>query len=291
VLAGATFLALSMALVGANVPVAKALAQSLPIPLIAGLRCLIACAVLLPLLRLARLPLVPPPPRLAANLALQAAFGTVLYNLALLSGLSLTSALEGGLMLATLPAMVALGGALWLRESLPPRVWAAVTLAVGGMAALTATAAAAGDAGSLAGNALVLAAVAGEAAYVLLARRAAGRLPVLRAAFWMQAFSAALLLPLWLPVAAGAEALAAPALAALLAFHALTASVLCLLLWYAGLKRVPAGIAGVFTLFLPATASAVAVGVLGEAFTAAHAAGFALMLASVLLATWPGRGG
>ena len=289
-LAGAVFLALSMALVGANVPVAKALAESLPIPLIAGLRCLIACAVLLPLLRAAGLRPRLPEPRLAWNLALQAAFGTMLYNLALLSGLSLTSALEGGLMLATLPAMVALGGALWLREALPPRVWAAVGLAVGGMAALTAAAAAGGE-GSLAGNALVLAAVAGEAAYVLLARRAAGRLPVLLATFWMQAFSAALLLPLWLPFAAGAAALAAPAVAALLVFHALTASVLCLLLWYAGLKRVPAGIAGVFTLFLPATASAVAVGVLGEAFTTAHAAGFTLMLASVLLATWPERRG
>jgi drug/metabolite transporter (DMT)-like permease len=288
--AGAVFLALSMALVGANVPVAKALAESLPIPLIAGLRCLIACAVLLPLLRVVRLPLSPPPLQVAANLALQAAFGTVLYNLALLAGLSLTSALEGGLMLATLPAMVALGGALWLREALPPRIWLAVALAALGMAALTAAAATGGE-GSLAGNALVLAAVAGEAAYVLLARRAAGWLPVLRAAFWMQAFSAALLLPLWLPVVDRAAALAQPAVAALLVFHALTASVLCLLLWYAGLKRVPAGMAGVFTLFLPATASALAVGVLGEAFTIAHAAGFALMLASVLLAAWPRRYG
>ncbi|MCS6930581.1 MAG: DMT family transporter [Acetobacteraceae bacterium] len=285
-LAGAAFLALSMALVGANVPVAKLLAEDLPLPLIAGLRCLLACLVLLPVLRAAGLPPRLPERRDASNLALQAAFGTVLYNLALLAGLRLTSALEGGLMLATLPAMVAVGGALWLREALAPRVWAAVALAVGGMAALAS--AAAGGAGSLAGNALVLAAVAGEAAYVLLAKRAAGRLPVLLATFWMQAFSALMLLPLWLPVAAGAAALASPGVAALLVFHALTSSVLCLLLWYAGLRRVPAGIAGVFTLFLPATASAVAVGVLGEAFTPAHAAGFALMLASVLLATWPG---
>jgi drug/metabolite transporter (DMT)-like permease len=290
VLAGAAFLALSMALVGLNVPVAKILAEDLPIPLIAGLRCLLACLVLLPVLAAAGLPPRLPEPRLAWNLALQAAFGTVLYNLALLAGLRLTSALEGGLMLATLPAMVAIGGALWLREALAPRVWAAVALAALGMAALTAAAATGGE-GSLAGNALVLAAVAGEAAYVLLAKRLAGRLPVLLATFWMQAFSAALLLPVWLPLAAGAAALAAPGVAALFVFHALTSSVLCLLLWYAGLKRAPAGIAGVFTLFLPATASAVAVGVLGEAFTPAHAAGFALMLASVLLATWPGRRG
>lgn len=289
-LVGAAFLALSMALVGLNVPVAKALAESLPIPLIAGLRCAIACLVLLPMLFAAGLRPRLPEPRLAWNLALQAAFGTVLYNAALLAGLRLTSALEGGLVLATLPAVVAIGGAVWLRERLPPRVWAAVALAAGGMGALTLAAAGGGE-GSLAGNALVLAAVAGEAAYVLLAKRAAGRLPVLLATFWMQVFSAALLLPLWLPVIGGAAALAAPQVAGLLLFHTLTSSVLCVVLWYAGLQRVPAGMAGVFTLFLPATASAVAVGVLGEVFTLAHAAGFALMLGSIALATWPGRRG
>jgi drug/metabolite transporter (DMT)-like permease len=290
VLAGAAFLALSMALVGLNVPVAKALAETLPIPLIAGLRCAIACVVLLPLLRAAGLRPRLPEPRLAWNLALQAAFGTVLYNAALLAGLRLTSALEGGLMLATLPAVVAIGGALLLRERLAPRVWAAVALAAGGMGALTLAAAGGGE-GSLAGNALVLAAVAGEAAYVLLAKRAAGRLPVLLATFWMQAFSALLLLPFCLPVLGEAAALTEPRVGGLLLFHALTASVLCLVLWYSGLQRVPAGIAGVFTLFLPATASAVAVGVLGEVFAPAHAAGFAFMVLSVVLATWPGRRG
>ena len=289
-LLGAAFLALSMALAGVNVPVAKLLAEDLPIPLIAGLRSLIACVVLLPVLRAAGLRLRLPEPRLAWNLALQAACGTALYSLALLAGLRLTSALEGGLMLATLPAMVAIGGAIWLREALAPRVWAAVVLAALGMGALTLAAARGGE-GSLAGNALVLAAVAGEAAYVLLAKRIAGRLPVLLATFWMQVFSALLLLPVWLPVIGGAAALAEPQVAGLLLFHTLTSSVLCVLLWYAGLNTVPAGIAGVFTLFLPATASAVAVGVLGEVFTLAHAAGFALMLGSIALATWPGRRG
>jgi drug/metabolite transporter (DMT)-like permease len=85
------------------------------------------------------------------------------------------------------------------------------------------------------------------------------------------------------------SALASPAVAGLLVFHSLTTSVLCLLLWYAGMKRAEAGIAGVFTVFLPATAAAVAVGVLGEPFTAVHAAGFVLLLGSLLLATWPRR--
>jgi drug/metabolite transporter (DMT)-like permease len=282
-----------MALVGANVAVAKLLSEALPIAGIAFLRCLLACLVLWPLARL-RDPLALAPGAAAhRNLALQAVFGTAVYNAGLLAGLRRTGALDAGLVLATLPAVVALGAALWLRERLPPRAWAAVALAVAGMGAITlarADGAAAG--GSALGNALVFGGVCGEAAYVLLARRAAGRVPVLTASAWMQAWSALVLLPFALPgLAAAAAALAAsPRLGALLAFHSLTASVLCVVLWYAGLRRVPAGVAGLFTGFLPMAAALVGVSLLGEPFSVQHAAGFALMGASLLLAARTARG-
>jgi drug/metabolite transporter (DMT)-like permease len=194
-------------------------------------------------------------------------------------------------LLATLPAVVAIGGALWLRERLPARQWAAVALAALGMGAITLARVAAEGHGSALGNALVFAGVCGEAMYVLLAKRIAGQVPVVTASLWMQVFSALMLLPFWLPFASAAAALARPEISALLVFHSLTASVLCLLLWYAGLRRAPASVAGVFTAFLPATSAMVAVAFLGEAFTAAHALGFALMMGSVLVATWPGRRG
>ncbi|MCX7931046.1 MAG: DMT family transporter [Rhodovarius sp.] len=283
-------LAGSMMLVGANVAVAKLLSEALPIALIAHLRCVIAFLVLLPLaaalegLRL-------PPPRLLANLFWQAVFGTALYNAGLLAGLRFTSALEGGLVLASLPAVVALGSFLWLRERLMPRQWLAAGLAGLAMAALT-LARLRGEeagAGSAIGNLLVFAGVIGEAVYVLLAKRMAGRVGIFTASLWMQGFSALVLFPFALPGFGAAAALAEPRLAALLLFHALTASVLCLLLWYRGLARVPAGTAGVFTAFLPATAALVAVAFLGEAFGALHGLGLAVMLASVLLASWPRR--
>jgi drug/metabolite transporter (DMT)-like permease len=279
-----------MALVGANVAVAKLLAEALPIAMIAFLRCLLATLVLLPLARAMDGP-VRMPPDVLRNLALQALFGTAIYNAGLLAGLRLTTALEGGLVLATLPAVVAIGGALLLRERLPGRQWAAVVLAAGGMAAITIARSAAGDGGSALGNLLVFCGVMGEAAYVLLARRIAGRVPVITASLWMQVFSALVLAPFALPDAGDVVALADPWLAALLVFHSLTASVVCLLLWYAGLKRVPAGMAGVFTVFLPGTAALVAVTLLGEAFSPVHAAGFVLMMGSVAVATWPRGGG
>lgn len=282
-------LAASMMLVGANVAVAKLLAEALPIAMVAFLRCVLAMLVLWPLAR--RMDgAVRVPPDVMRNLALQALFGTALYNAGLLAGLRLTTALEGGLVLASLPAVVAIGGAVLLREHLPARQWAAVALAAGGMAAITLARAAGGTGGSALGNLLVFCGVLGEAAYVLLARRIAGRVPVVTASLWMQAFSALVLAPFALPDIAAVSALADPSLAGLLVFHSLTASVLCLLLWYAGLKRVPAGMAGVFTAFLPGTAALVAVTLLREAFTAVHAAGFVLMMTSVAVATWPRRG-
>lgn len=289
-----------MSLVGANVAVAKLLAEALPIPLIACLRCALACLVLWPLARAMEGSARRPSGAVQRNLFLQALFGTALYNAGLLAGLRLTTALEGGLVLAALPAVVALGSALWLRERLAPRQWAAAALAAGGMAAITlARLGGGGDAGgqgddlgggNALGNLLVFAGVCGEAVYVLLAKRVAGQVPVITASLWMQGFSALVLAPFALPGIGTVAALADPALAGLLVFHSLTASVLCLLLWYAGLRRVPAGVAGVFTAFLPASAALTAVALLGESFGVEHALGFLLMGASLALATWPRRG-
>jgi drug/metabolite transporter (DMT)-like permease len=231
------------------------------------------------------------PVRVAAevkrNLLLQALFGTAIYNAGLLAGLRLTSALEAGLVLASLPAVIALGSFLWLRERLSAWQWAAAGLAGFGMAAITVARLDGGGAGSALGNLLIFLAVSAEAIYVLLARRVTGQVPVVTASLWMQGFSILLLLPFAAPGLGAIGQLADPALAALLVFHAMTASVLSLLLWYAGLRRVPAGVAGIFTAFLPASAAVMAVLFLGEAFGLIHALGFALMMASLLLATWP----
>lgn len=281
-------LALAMILVGANVGVAKVLAESLPIALIACLRCMLACVVLWPLAQgLEGFPALRGP--VLKNLFFQAIFGTAIYNAGLLAGLRFTTALEGGLVLATLPAVVALGSFLVLRERLLPRQWVAAGLAGAGMAAITLARLGGEAGGSLLGNALIFLGVCGEAGYVLLAKRIAGQAPVITASFWMQAFSAAVLLPFAVPGFSALAALGGGQIALLLVFHSLTASVLCLLLWYQGLKRVPGGVVGVFTALLPASAAVVAVVFLDETINLTHAIGFALMMVSIILATWHSR--
>ncbi len=75
----------------------------------------------------------------------------------------------------------------------------------------------------------------------------------------------------------------------LLLFYSIAASMVTVWLWMTGLRHVPAAKAGIFTVMLPVSAAAVGVLFLGERFSAPQAAAFALALAGVVLATWPGR--
>lgn len=278
-LAGALVqLSLSMMLTGVNVVAGKVLAQALPVPVLLFLRCVLATLVLLPFAARSW-----PGRRLGLNLLVQAAVGTVGYNVFLLAGLQRTGALEAGFVLAALPAVMAVGAALVFGEHLSPRRWAAVGLACLGMMALAARTG--GGGGTLAGDSLVFAAVACEAGYMLLTKHSAGRIGLWEGAFWMQFWSVLLLAP-W-ALAAWPGVLPTAPVALLLVFHSLTASVFAVVLWYGGMRRAPAHLAGVFTVLLPATASVTAVLALGERLSVALAAGLALMCVSILLATWP----
>ena len=278
-------LAASMALVGLNVVVLRVLATEMPVPVILGLRCTLAALVLLPFVWRR---LMPPGRGAMLNLGGQAAVGSVLYNVLLVLGVQRTGALEAGLVLAALPAVVAVGALLFLGERLSWRRAMAALLAGLGMAAL-----AFGRGGGLAlqavGDLLVLGDVVMEAAYMLLAKVNAARVPPLVAAFWMQVLSAAFVAPF--AAAAWPGAMFTMPNLALTAFHGLTASVLAVVLWYAGLRRVPANTAGVFAGMLPLTAGAAATVLLSEPVAAAHGVGAVLMLGSIALATWPWRAG
>jgi drug/metabolite transporter (DMT)-like permease len=75
----------------------------------------------------------------------------------------------------------------------------------------------------------------------------------------------------------------------LLLFYALAACVWTVWLWMTGLKAVPAAQGGVFTVFLPLSATLVGVAVLGEHLNVTQWLAFGIALASVVLATLPSR--
>lgn len=306
-------LAASMALVGSYVGLSKLLVAVFPVLLLAWLRFGIAAVAMVPWTARRE----GEPPLGAADrrlLFLQSLFGNFLFSICMLYGVMLTSALAAGVVMAALPATVALLARLFLGERIRPRVWGAIGCAALGIALLALArhgdaaalgAPAPGSGSPTAGDApagaaaqallplgygLLLGAVLCEAAYVVIGKRLAAQVPPRRVSALINLWGLALVTPLglWQARSFDFAAVAAPTWL-LLVFYALAASAATVWLWMRGLRDVPAPQAGVFTVFLPLAAGAVGVGWLGEPFGAAHGLAFALAVAGVLLATWPER--
>jgi drug/metabolite transporter (DMT)-like permease len=290
-------LAASMALVGSYVALSKPLVAAIPLFALAFLRFAIAAVAMLPW-SLPRADETPLAPRERLLLFAMSFLGNFLFSIFMLAGVSLSTATAAGVIMATLPAAVAAGSSLFLREHLGGRALLAIALAVLGIVLLQfarpADDAARGTA--LLGNLLLAGAVLCEAAYVLIGKRLARVRSPLRVSALINLWGLALMTPFGLWQLARFElATLTPGLWLLLVFYALAASLFAVWLWMSGLRHVPANHAGVFTVALPVTATLIGVLALGESFTVLHA--LALLLAScgvVLIASGrpqsPGHG-
>ena len=287
-------LASSMAVVGSYVGLSKLLVAVFPIFLLAWLRFGIAA--------LAMLHWLPRPagePALSAHdrrlLFWESFLGNFLFSICMLYGVALTSALAAGVVMAAIPAAVALLSRIFLGESIRPRVMVSIVLAVTGIVLLALAkqdGAAAAGAASGWGYLLLLGAVLCEASYVVIGKRLTGKLTPRRISALINLWGLALVTPLGLWQAWGFDfAAVGGATWVLLGFYSIAASMVTVWLWMQGLRHVPAPQAGVFTVMLPISAALVGVLFLGEAFGALHLVALALALAGLLLVTWPGRCG
>ncbi len=280
----------SMALVGSYVGMSKLLVLVFPIFLLAWLRFGIAALAMAGWVKrnAAEAPLSGHDRRL---LFLESFFGNFLFSICMLFGVAMSSALAAGVIMAGIPAAVALMSRAFLNERIAPRVIAGIACAVGGIAlvSLTKNSDAANDS-SLLGNLLLLGAVSCEAIYVVIGKRLTGNLSPKRISALINLWGLALVTPLGLWQALSFDFGAVTASSWwLLLFYSIAASMITVWLWMTGLKHVPASSAGIFTVMLPVSAAAVGVVFLGERFSTAQAAAYALALAGVVLATWPSR--
>jgi drug/metabolite transporter (DMT)-like permease len=285
-------LAASMSIVGLYVGLSRMLVAVFPVFLLAWLRFGIAALVMLHWL-----PRAPAEPPLSAHdrrlLFLESLLGNFLFSLCMLYGVALSSAVAAGVVMAAIPAAVALLSRIFLGERIERRVAAGIGCAVAGIGVLAfgrAAPATTGDHPAL-GHLLLVGAVLCEASYVVIGKRLAGKVSPRRISAIINLWGLVLVTPfgLWAALAFDFRAVA-PGIWALLVFYAVAASMVTVWLWMTGLKHVPASSAGVFTVLLPVSAAAVGVLLLGEPFRAEHVAAFALALLGLLLATWPGRG-
>ena len=294
-------LALSMSLVGSYVALSKPLAAIFPVLLLAWLRFGIGGVAMLHWLKK---PAGEPPltPRTRRLLFLESFLGNFLFTLCMISGVKLTTAVSAGVILAAIPAAVALLSWLFLRERVAPRVWAGVACAVIGIALVSLSKSELPAPGQLSpepqntaslswlGNLLLLAAVLCEASYAVIGKTLTAALTPRRISALINLWGFALSTPfgLWLAWRFDFGAVSAGTWL-LLVFYALAACVWTVWLWMTGLKSVPAAQAGVFTVLLPVSAAAVGVLALGERLSPLQVLAYGVALAGVLLATAPPR--
>jgi drug/metabolite transporter (DMT)-like permease len=274
-------LAGSMALVGSYVGLSKLLVAVFPVFLLAWLRFGIAAVAMAGWLRR---------PQDEAPMVAQ---DRMLFSVFMLYGISLSTALAAGVVMAALPGVVALMSRIFLGERLTGRVLAGIGCAVAGIALVSWSkrhGAATPSADPWLGTALLIGAVCCEASYVVIGKKLSGTLGPRRISALVNLWGLALVTPLglWQALSFDFTAVALP-IWPLLLFYAIAASVVTVWLWMTGLRQVPAARAGVFTVMLPVSAAVVGVVLLGESFSAAQAGAFALAMLGVLLATWPER--
>jgi drug/metabolite transporter (DMT)-like permease len=161
-------LAAAMAIVGAYVGFSKALVIVFPVFLLAGMRFAIAAVAMAPWLRRPA-----NEPALDARgrrlVFLESFFGNFLFSICMLFGIRQSTALAAGVIMAALPAVVALLSWWLLRERVGVRVAAGIACAIAGIALVAFARDAEGElaSGSLFGIALLVGAVTCEALYVV----------------------------------------------------------------------------------------------------------------------------
>ena len=294
-------LALSMSLVGSYVALSKPLVAALPVFLLAWLRFGIGGAAMLHWLKKPadEAPLTGQTKRL---LFLESFLGNFLFSICMLFGVSMTGAVTAGIVMATIPAAVALMSWAFLKERIGARTWAAVVCAVVGVTLVSLSKqelfapvsidleANLTPKNTVFGTVLLLGAVLCEAAYAVIGKKLVGALSPKRITALINLWGFALVTPfgLWTAWQFDFSTVAAPSWL-LLVFYSLAASVWTVWLWMTGLKTIPAGQAGVFTVFVPVSAAVVGVVFLGESLSGLQALAFGVALLGVVLATLPSR--
>ncbi|WP_371363736.1 hypothetical protein SRRS_46200 [Sporomusa rhizae] len=279
-------LALSMCLVGINIAVGKIIIQSVPIFLFSDIRFIIASLVLVPMLFIQRDVRFNLTKKEWLMLFLQAFFGVFLFSIFMLYGVSYTSAISAGIITSTTPACIALIALLFLKEKLSRNNFIAICLAVIGIIlisvkwgnnAVTST-------DTLQGNVLVICAVVSEALFTILAKPLSIKLKPLQMAAMVNLFGFILFTPFSVHQLLMVDLKINPVIWLLIIYYSLTASVLSFILWYRGITKVPANLAGLFTVFMPVSSAFSGVLFLHESLTIRHVIGIIMAMTAILIA-------
>jgi len=215
-------------------------------------------------------------------LAAQAFFGVALFRVLMLAALSRASASEAGVATSAAPAITALLSALFLKEKIGWRAAAGIALAAAGIALLESGGIAL--AGHLGGCFLALGAAASESIFNVISKRLDSSIGPRRASAAVMGIAFALLSALSLITGEKVEwAAIGPGRCLAFAYQGIFASALAYILFFTGIAKAPASIAGVFSGLIPLSSFALSALLLGERPRAAGLAGCALAIGGIVL--------
>jgi drug/metabolite transporter (DMT)-like permease len=280
-----------MAAFGTATPVSALVGDGLPVWLGSELRMLTAAAVLVPI-ALGRQRRTPSLFAALARtgvadrvaLAAIAVVGTFGFSVFMLVGMQRAPGAIAAVVMATTPAVTAVGAVVFLGEQIGRSRVAAVGLAVGGVVIANLGASGRGGESVVTGSLLVFAAVCCEAAYSLLGKRLSSELDPVDIAAVAAVGAAVAFAPLAAFDLAGFD-WSSPTPGQWLAvtwwgFGTMAAGSV---LWFHGMRRVAASTASAFMGVMPITALVGSYVLLGERFEWIHLAGVGLVLTGLAL--------
>ncbi len=230
--------------------------------------------------------------RHAGLLVFLAVTGVVMFQSLVYLGLETTTAINAVLINAAAPLFIVLCSWIFERERAGPRQIVGMLIAFLGVLIIVSQ----GEPARVLqlevhrGDAWILLAMPLWGIYSVMVKRCPPELRGLSLTFVLSCIGVAILVPLYFAVAPrGPLRLPSATEASAVLYVALAASVAAFLCWNRGVEVVGANAAGFTLPLLPAFGTVLAMIFLGESFRAFHAAGFATILAGVVLATYRSR--
>lgn len=279
-------LSLAMVIVGSSVVAGKIMVAELPVFLASTMRFILALAILLPLIYLREGGL----PRISRRswlmLAGQSVCGSFLFTIFLLYGLNYTGPSSAGIITSTTPACMGIIAWIFLKDRPSIKVGTGIVMSVLGVVVINMVQDAGGVSGAnpLFGNLLVLGAVIFESIFLLIRKTVPEPLSPLAVSTIISLFGLVWFLPV------GAYEMLTIDLGAIsvtgwltVVYYGAFVTVLAYLFWFAGITKVPASTAGVFTAVMPVSALVLSVVVLGEPVGIAQLVGCGCVLGGIVL--------
>jgi drug/metabolite transporter (DMT)-like permease len=220
------------------------------------------------------------------SLAAIAFFEPGLYFIFETAGIQRTSASSASIIIAAVPAVVALSAAVFLNEKISLKSGVGIVLSISGVFLLTLFERGSGGSSStLTGNLFVFLAVLSAAAYMIIVRKVAPGLTTLQITGWQIIYGTIFFLPFFIKDFANIpwNSISSDSLSALI-FLILFATIIAFMSYNFALTKIPASKAALFINGIPVVTVIVSAIVLGERISLIQIMGGLIIISGVTLA-------